>query len=223
MKEEVPALPRDNFPRETIDRLARRAGMKCSNPDCRLPTAGPDAGDGTTNTGVAAHIAAASPGGARYDDAMTPEQRSGIANGIWLCQTHAKLIDDDELTYTPAFLHEWKATAEAMAQLEAKGFVIRRGRSFADLEAKAPKLIAEMREDLRNQPLVREFIVIGRKQMYNSSRRVPMFRYYHEEHENLLGLAAILIHYGAIYDIAFNSVPRYNFHEDFVDYLASTG
>lgn len=85
--------------------------MKCSNPDCRLPTAGPDAAEGTTNTGVAAHIAAASPGGARYDEVMTPEQRSAITNGIWLCQTHAKLIDDDELTYTPAVLQEWKSTA----------------------------------------------------------------------------------------------------------------
>jgi hypothetical protein len=65
-----------------------------------MPTSGPDGDGGVTNIGVAAHISAASPGGARYDEALTSEVRSDITNGIWLCQTHAKLIDDDELTYT---------------------------------------------------------------------------------------------------------------------------
>lgn len=50
-----------------------------------------------TNAGVAAHITAASPGGARYDAALTPEARADIGNGIWLCQNHARLIDNDEL------------------------------------------------------------------------------------------------------------------------------
>lgn len=212
-------MPRDNFPRDVIERLAKRVGMKCSNPDCRRPTSGPDAGEGTTNTGVAAHIAAASPGGARYDEAMTPEQRSSIANGIWLCQSDAKLIDDDELTYTPSVLQEWKATSEAMAKVEAAGFAVVRRRSFADLETKAPKLIAEMRQDLRNNPLVREFIVMSNKQSYNGGRR-ELFRYFYEDHENLPSAMTIMVHYGAIYDIAFNQVPRYNFTEDFVEYLA---
>lgn len=192
--------------------------MKCSNPDCRLPTAGPDAGEGTTNTGVAAHIAAASPGGARFDEAMTPEQRSAITNGIWLCQTHAKLIDDDELTYTPAVLQEWKSTAEAMAKVEAAGFVIRRGRSFADLEKKAPTLVAEMRQDLEKHPLVRELIVLSKKVTYMGSGKM-IFMYFLEEHENLQGVIDVMLNYGAIVDVAFNKVPRYNFREDFVDYL----
>lgn len=211
-------MPRDNFTREVIDRLARRAGMKCSCPDCRLPTAGPDAGQGATNTGVAAHIAAASPGGARYDEEMSSEQRASILNGIWLCQTHAKLIDDDELTYTPAVLHEWKTTAEAMAALEARGYEVRRARPFQTLERKAPALIAEMRRDLYKSPLVREFIVLSKQMTYNGGGR-PLFRYFLEDHDNLMAIMTVMIHYGAIYDIAFNSVPRYNFQEDFVDYL----
>ncbi|TIW68939.1 MAG: hypothetical protein E5V60_02790, partial [Mesorhizobium sp.] len=83
---------------------------------------------------------------------MTPEQRSAIANGIWLCQTHAKLIDDDELTYSPAVLQEWKSIAEAAAKVEAAGFVVGRRRSFSDLEKKVPKLIAEMRQDVKKHP-----------------------------------------------------------------------
>lgn len=33
----------------------------------------------------AAHICAAAPGGPRYDETKTPEQRAGIENGIWTC------------------------------------------------------------------------------------------------------------------------------------------
>ncbi|MER9408178.1 hypothetical protein NKI36_29675 [Mesorhizobium caraganae] len=215
-------MPRDNFPGDVVDRLAKRSGMKCSNPDCRLPTAGPDAGEGTTNTGVAAHIAAASPEGARYDEAMTPEQRSAFTNGIWLCQTHAKLIDDDELTYTFGVLHDWKATAEAMAGLEAKGFVIRRGRSFADLEKKAPKLFAEMRQDLSNHPLVREIVILSRKRMYNNvGNDKVVFMYFLQDYDNLRGFIDVMENYGAIYDVDVGKIPRYNYNEDFIEYLVT--
>jgi hypothetical protein len=192
--------------------------MKCSCPDCRTPTSGPDAGNGITNTGVAAHISAASPGGARYDEMLTPEARGDITNGIWLCQTHAKIIDDDELTYTPAILREWKETAEHMAALEARGFAIRKAAPFSDLEKKAPKLIAEMREDLTKNPLVRQFILLSKRVTYNPGQ-TPFFTYYLEDHQSLLSVATIMQHAGAIYDIAFNRVPRYNFTEEFVTYL----
>jgi hypothetical protein len=72
------SLARDDFSRPVVDKLAKRVGVKCSYPDCRAPTSGPDGGDGVTNTGVAAHITAASPGGARYDETLTPELRSDI-------------------------------------------------------------------------------------------------------------------------------------------------
>ncbi|WP_210213471.1 hypothetical protein [Mesorhizobium sp. M4A.F.Ca.ET.090.04.2.1] len=195
--------------------------MKCSNPDCRLPTAGPDAGEGTTNTGVAAHIAAASPGGARFDEAMTPEQRSAIANGIWLCQTHAKLIDDDELTYSPAVLQEWKSIAEAAAKVEAAGFVVGRRRSFSDLEKKVPKLIAEMRQDVKKHPLVREIVILSKKRMYNNvGKDKVVFMYFLQDHDDLGGAIDVLSNYGAIFDVTVGQIPRYKLNEDFVEYLA---
>ncbi|HLP66400.1 MAG TPA: hypothetical protein VK181_02655 [Rhizobium sp.] len=211
-------MARDDFPRPVIDRLSRRAGMKCSCPDCRIPTAGPDGDGGVTNTGVAAHISAASPGGPRYDADMTSQARCDISNGIWLCQNHAKLIDDDEFTCTPTVLRDWKDTAEHMAALEAKGFAIRRASPFPYIEDKAPKLVAEMREDLRGQPLVRQFILLSRKVIYNGSD-IPYFVYYHEDHEYLLSLMTIMEHGRAVYDVAFNRVPRYHFTEEFVSYL----
>lgn len=215
-------MARDDFTKPVVDRLAKRVGMKCSYPDCRAPTAGPDGTEGVTNVGVAAHITAASPGGARYDDTLTPEQRSDISNGIWLCQTHAKLIDDDELTYPPAVLREWKETAEHMAALEARGFAIRKATPFPALERKAPKLVAEMREDLTGQPLVREFILLSKRVIYNAGS-TPFFVYFYEDHDHLDSLMTIMGHASAIYDIAYNNVPRYNFTEEFVSYLVGDG
>jgi len=153
--------------------------MKCSYPECRAPTSGP----GTeptdiTNTGVAAHICAASPGGARYNAQMTEEQRADISNGIWLCQTHAKLIDDDELAYPASLLREWKETAEHMAALEAQGYRILRASPFPELEKKAQKLFAEIRNDLKQNPLVRQIIILpSRRVMYNYGR-TPCFTYF---------------------------------------------
>jgi hypothetical protein len=217
MKREV-QLARDDFSRPVIERLAKRVGMKCSYPDCRVTTSGPDAEGGVTNIGVAAHISAASLGGPRYDETLTPEMRSDIANGIWLCQTHAKLIDDDELTYPPAVLRDWKDTAEHMAALEARGFEVRRAAPFPTLEKKAPRLFSEMRDDLTGQPLVRQFILLSRKVQYNAGK-TPFFVYYYQDHEYLQSLMTIMQHSGAIYDVAFNDVPRYNFTEEFVSYL----
>jgi hypothetical protein len=95
---------RDNFSPKTKRDLARRAGYVCSQSECSAHTVGPshEKNDAVSNVGVAAHIAAAAPGpGARrYDATTTEEQRLSIDNGIWLCQTCAKLIDTDEKTYT---------------------------------------------------------------------------------------------------------------------------
>lgn len=44
---------------------------------------------------------------------MTREERIHITNAIWLCATHADLIDGDELTYTPDVLRAMKAEHEA--------------------------------------------------------------------------------------------------------------
>jgi hypothetical protein len=53
------------------------------------------------NVGIASHITAAAPGqGARrYDDALTPEQRSGIDNGIWLCRGCDGIVDRDAVRF----------------------------------------------------------------------------------------------------------------------------
>lgn len=113
---------RDDFSRKVSDTLARRAGMRCSNPECRQTTAGPQA-DPTksANIGVASHITAASAGGPRYDASLTADSRSSIQNGIWLCQNCAKLIDNDIERYTTDLLGMWKTVAEDEAQAALEG------------------------------------------------------------------------------------------------------
>lgn len=108
---------RDEFSEDTKRVLTLRVAARCSNPHCRKPTSGPNTDPAkVTNVGVAAHICAAAPGGPRYDAAMTPEERKSPCNGIWLCQTCAKLIDSDEKYYTKEMLHSWKNNAESFAR-----------------------------------------------------------------------------------------------------------
>lgn len=104
---------RDDFTKETIDTIASRVGYKCSNPNCRIETRGPHTNsDKKVSIGEAAHIKAAAPGGPRYDSSMTKEERKSAENGIWLCRTHARMIDSDEQNYPVELLRAWKAKAE---------------------------------------------------------------------------------------------------------------
>lgn len=126
---------RDDFSLRVKDLLAKRAGMKCSNPNCRQPTSGPQMDPSKIlNIGAAAHITAASEGGARYDASMTPQERKSEDNGIWLCQNHAKLIDNDERTYTVDLLRQWKRLSEQAALLDIEAPRIRTASSFSDEE-----------------------------------------------------------------------------------------
>ena len=113
---------RDDFSAKTKDNLARRVGFRCSNPDCRKTTSGPSDEDQNKHIsiGVAAHICAASQGGPRYDKTMSPEERASFDNGIWLCQSCAKMIDDDTKHFSIERLRVWKSTAEQLALVELK-------------------------------------------------------------------------------------------------------
>jgi hypothetical protein len=110
----APAAGRDDFSKPVKQSLAQRAGYMCSAPDCKHLTIGPseDRQSGVTMVGVAAHIASAARGGARYDKSMSPAERAGEANGIWLCQTHGKLVDDTPSRHSVEELKRWKLQHE---------------------------------------------------------------------------------------------------------------
>lgn len=104
---------RDEFTASVRSTLASRVAYRCSNPNCRASTSGPQVRpDKSLNVGVAAHVTAAAPGEPRFNSVLSQSERRDVSNGIWLCQTCAKLIDNDEHRFTEARLHEWKRSSE---------------------------------------------------------------------------------------------------------------
>lgn len=108
---------RDNFTESVKRKAAQRVAYRCSFPGCGVSTTGPKHGDtsGVASVGQACHICAAAPTGPRYDESMTEKERKSIENCIWMCDTHAKLIDSDEFKYPVSLLREWKNDAEEAA------------------------------------------------------------------------------------------------------------
>ena len=109
-------MARDDFKEATKRLIAERCGYVCAYPNCLAPTYGPAVDQArSVNIGVAAHISAAAEGGPRYDPSLTPDGRSGEENGIWLCSTHAALIDRDVDRFPTHELHNWKSEIENRA------------------------------------------------------------------------------------------------------------
>lgn len=119
---------RDNFSKETREKLAKEAGYCCANPGCRRKTVGATEGDleGVLELGECAHIHAASPGGARYDENQTSDERKSARNGIYLCRVCARAIDRDEKAFPADLLRKWKGETRRLTFLEAT-----QGRVFA--------------------------------------------------------------------------------------------
>ena len=92
--------------------------------------------------GKAAHIhaAASGPGARRYLASMTREQRTHITNAIWLCATHADLIDRDEVTYTADVLRVMKAEHEATCTARQR-YAVAAGEAVLDLIAIGPDVV----------------------------------------------------------------------------------
>lgn len=106
---------RAEFSEETKRTIAGRAGYQCSFPGCELITVGPGAShDDISISGVAAHIYSAANGGPRGTGGLSEEERQEASNGIWLCENHAKLVDNNGgKSYPPSLLLSWKQLQEA--------------------------------------------------------------------------------------------------------------
>src|ERR1700738_70313 len=107
---------RDEFTAKTKIAVAQRANHCCSFRGCPQITSGPsDEGpEAVIVVGKAAHIhgAASGPGSRRYLASMSPEERKHINNAIWLCSTHADMIDRDDVTFTADDLRAMKREHE---------------------------------------------------------------------------------------------------------------
>ena len=135
---------RDEFSDDTKRKVALRANHHCSFRGCPQPTSGPSdkSPEAVNMIGKAAHIhaAASGPGARRYLASMTREERIHITNAIWLCATHADLIDRDEVTYTADVLRAMKAEREAKCAERQRNAVLA-GESIPDLVAIGPDIV----------------------------------------------------------------------------------
>jgi len=210
---------RDDFSTRVRNTIRQRAGDRCSNQECLCPTTGPDGSDDTASIGVAAHITAAAEQGPRFDPNLTSEQRAAVENGIWLCQSCSRLVDTDVASHSVSQLREWKTLAEMRAYLGISGLEISIPRSFRKLEDMMPNLVAKMRNDICNQPYIREFVILSTKWTYSSDPTNPIFYYFFEDYDNLKPMLKVMQNYDAIIDTTYNNTDRFEFTEDFVEYL----
>lgn len=208
----------DAFPAPVRELLAKRVAQRCSNPGCRHPTSGPQEDQSKAiNLGVAAHITAASPGGARYDATSTPAQRRSPENGVWLCQTCGKLVDNDERRYPVSTIREWKARAERGAARDLERRPHPTSEMFTRLGRQIPELLNEMRADLSVSPLKREFVLLKRGWAFWNGGTA--FEYYSEDHAELESKVQILENRGLVRDITNKNVKRYRMTEELAEYL----
>lgn len=92
-------------------------------PQCGRVTIGPDSQPAEfVDTGVAAHIFSASPRGPRGQGGLSDEQLASPANAIWLCATHARVVDANRGAGYPApLLLSYKGLHEARTFREQHG------------------------------------------------------------------------------------------------------
>jgi len=110
------------FPPKTRRELADRAGHHCSL--CLALTTCSDEGGKPFPIGDAAHQAAASVGGPRYDPNQTKAERSSAKNGLWLCGSCHRKIDGDKYRYTVEDLKQMKERAEDRARRMVHGEIV---------------------------------------------------------------------------------------------------
>jgi hypothetical protein len=135
---------RDDFSAKIKNIVALRASQRCSFRGCSQPTSGPsdESPEAVNKSGVVAHIHAAAPGpGARrYLASMSRQERSHIDNAIWLCGTHARLVDGDEVTYTADVLRAMKREHEANCAERQRNAILA-GESVLDLISIGPDIV----------------------------------------------------------------------------------
>ncbi len=162
-----------DFKKTTIDTLAKRASFKCSNPDCRVSTVGPNSDPNkSTLIGEAAHIRGARPESKRYLSEMTDTARSEITNGIWLCRNCHKLIDTDDVRCTIDLLFAWRE--------EHEKFVL------SELGNSSSRIQLDQQESLllsfKSYPPIVRRIVIDRPDGWEWRLAAELMRYFNDPH-----------------------------------------
>jgi predicted nucleotide-binding protein len=88
---------------------------------------------------------------------------------------------------------------------------------FLKLEQTMPDLLDEMRKDSTEYPLTREFVLLKKTWGFNQQSNV--FKYYFEDHPDLIDKIHILENHGLIRNVTSSNVERYRISEEFAGYL----
>ncbi len=81
-----------------------------------------------------------------------------------------------------------------------------------------PDLLAEMRRDLSECPLTREFTVLKKIWVYSSSKERDTV-YFYEDHPDIENKLRVLQNCGPMQNISFNNTLRYVISETLAAYL----
>ena len=79
-----------------------------------------------------------------------------------------------------------------------------------------------MKNDLREYPFDREFIILSKDWTYNGDPNNMVLQYHFEDHAYLRNKLRILENYGLIYEITYNNVDRFVVLEELADYLMNS-
>ncbi|MDR0832935.1 MAG: AAA family ATPase [Candidatus Symbiothrix sp.] len=110
-----------DFDEKTKEIIAKRAGYRCSFPNCNKTLVGPgNTSDGIITIGECAHIFSAVLKGPRTDGGLSNEELKRIENGIYVCRNHHKIIDSKskENKYTSDLLTQYKNRHEFLISAE---------------------------------------------------------------------------------------------------------
>lgn len=199
---------RDSFLNAIKEVMAKRAGQRCSNPDCRMATSGPHEDDQKTiSLGVAAHITAAAPGGPRYNPTMSPEDRSAITNGIWLCQNCAKLVDSDTKRFPEELLVIWKRRHEEFVKTQ----MIAAGKP--DVSALAPGLL-NVSAVYQHSPSDGRLCILDFRVSNKGASDLMINAVEFQVLESLRRMPLGSASYSAIYDLDIGELKEYSSHAE---------
>lgn len=155
-------MSRDNFTSATKSALARNVHFRCVYPGCPNVTHASTPHGGNVNVGQAAHISAAAAGGPRFDEELTPAQRRAYENGAWLCAIHAKLVDDDPITFPHETMQLWQRTMEASARDAIYGAPMNANFDFSEICRKLELFLKACRKAIFPIYLDPKYIQISR-------------------------------------------------------------
>ena len=94
------------------------------------------------------------------------------------------------------------------------------GSVFTDIENLIPELLVDMRNDLRDYPFAREFIIISENATYNGDENNPILRYYFENYSWLRSKLRVLENHSLIYEITYTNTSRFVISEELAAYLS---